>query len=132
MTNLNDFVSELRRDKARGEIAPHQIILLISFFHLSHSLKKGVFSIGEINMEFQRNWDLYCLQFKSRNNKVGMPLKALYNKGLIQLEIVDIINDFRNLNDLQSKISSVKLHKKLIHFLGIDDVHDFLISKINS
>lgn len=132
MDELEFFVSNLKRDKARGTIAPHQILLLISFYHLYNRTNKYIFEIKEIDDEFQKNWNLYKSMYQTTNRKLGMPLKALYNKKLLSIDFTDVIVDFRNLHELQNKISYVKFESSLIEFLKLNNVENFLISKIAS
>lgn len=71
--------------------------------------------ILSLNNEFQRVWKEHQNKFKSRKNKIGMPLKFLVNKSHIEIELTESINDFRNISELKSKISILKINNSLIN-----------------
>lgn len=129
--DINEFIDNLKRDKARGSLAPHQIILLIA---LSKIYKKSGVILTDIlilNSEFQEVWNTYKNQFKTTNNKLGMPLKAFVNKGYLTIQIIEEINDFRNLSDLESKISKLVIEDILITLFKADKIEEYLISRIS-
>ena len=129
--NREEFVNNLKRDKARGSLAPHQIILLIT---LSKIYKKGGANLTDIlilNSEFQEVWNTYKNEFKTTNNKLGLPLKAFVNKEYITIEISEEINDFRNLLELESKISKLVIEDILIKLFKADKIEEYLISRIS-
>ena len=96
--NTEEFVNNLKRDKARGNLAPHQIILLIALSNIYSISKSNLTDITTLNNEFQKVWKEYKNLFISKNNKVGLPLKAFVNRGYLNLIINECINDFRNIN----------------------------------
>ncbi len=83
-----------------------------------------------LNSEFQEVWNTYKNQFKTTNNKLGMPLKAFVNKGYLMIQINDEINDFRNLSELESKISKLVIEDVLITLFKVDKIEEYLISRI--
>lgn len=125
-----NFVDNLKRDKARGSLAPHQIILLIALSKIYNKSGKNLNDVLILNSEFQEVWNTYKNEFKTTNNKLGMPLKALVNKGYITIEICEEINDFRNLLELESKISKLVIEDVLTTFFKVDKIEEYLISRI--
>jgi hypothetical protein len=128
--NPEEFIDGLKRDRARGSLAPHQIILLISLLRIHHKSGKNLTDILILNSEFQEVWNTYKNQFKTNNNKLGMPLKAFVNKGYLTIQISEEINDFRNLSELESKISKLVIEDILITFFKEDNIEEYLISRI--
>jgi len=124
------FINELSRDKVRGTIAPHQIILLISFFNLYHATSRKQFEFKELADEFYASWKKYQHLFKSKNNNIGMPLHALYKRDLIEITVSYTIIDYRNIEELSQKIKYTSFNKELIKFLKTVDL-DYLESRIN-
>lgn len=116
------FIDNLRRDKASGNLAPHQIILLISFKALTSYFMKNQYHIDELIKEFDTNWSKYSHLFTTKNNNIGMPLKALLNKNLIEIKTNDAILNFRNRNEILTKIDSIKFSQELIAFLSSIDI----------
>jgi flagellar biosynthesis regulator FlaF len=126
----NEFIDSLKRDKARGNLAPHQIVLLLTLLNLHKENNSSILNIFSLNNEFQKVWNAYKNDFKTTNNKLGMPLKAFVNKGYVTIEISEEINDFRNLLELESKISKLEIADVLLTFLKIDKIEGYLISRI--
>lgn len=129
--DINEFIDNLNRDKARGSLAPHQVILL---FALAKIYKKSGAILTDIlilNNEFQEVWNNYKNEFKTTNNKLGMPLKAFLNKGYLTIQISEEINDFRNLSELESKISKLVIEDVLISIFKTEKVEEYLISRIS-
>ena len=122
MMNKDLFIDNLKRDKASGNLAPHQIILLISFLNLSAAFSKNQLILEELIKEFDTNWGKYSHLFTSKNNNIGMPLKALLNKNLIEIKVNEAILNFRSRTEILLKITSIKLSQELIAFLGIVDI----------
>ena len=73
------FIDGLKRDKARGFLAPHQIILLITLFDSFKENDLDTFDIVSLNSRFKENWKAHKNKFKTKNNKIGLPLKAFIN-----------------------------------------------------
>jgi hypothetical protein len=127
----NEFIDSLKRDKARGNLAPHQIILLLALLNLYKENNSSVLDIFTLNNEFQKVWNDHQDKFESKNNKIGLPLKAFVNKGYIELAVTNTINDFRNNLELESKISSLKFSDEIIKLFSNDNVKNYLISRIS-
>lgn len=125
------FVDDLKRDKARGSLAPHQIILLIALLRLYKKNGEILNDISILNSEFQEVWNTYKNEFKTTNNKLGMPLKAFVNKGYLTIKITEQINDFRNLSELETKISQVIIEDILISLFKIEKIEEYLVSRIS-
>jgi hypothetical protein len=128
--NPEEFINGLKRDIARGSLAPHQIILLIALSKIYKKSGKVLTDILILNTEFQEVWNIYKNEFKTTNNKLGMPLKAFVNKGYLTIQISEEINDFRNLSELESKISKLVIEDVLISFFKVDKIEEYLISRI--
>ena len=129
--NPQEFIDGLKRDKARGSLAPHQIILLIALSRIYKKSGKILSDILTLNSEFQEVWNSYKNEFKTTNNKLGMPLKAFVNKGYLTIKISEEINDFRNLSELESKISTLVIEDILITLFKADKIEEYLISRIS-
>jgi flagellar biosynthesis regulator FlaF len=129
--NLDGFINNLKRDRARGSLAPHQIILLIALLRLYRKNGKILNDISILNSEFQEVWNTYKNDFKTTNNKLGMPLKAFVNKGHLTIQITEQINDFRKVSELESKISQVVIEDDLILLFKTEKVEEYLISRIS-
>ena len=125
------FVDDLKRDKARGSLAPHQIILLIALLRLYKKNVEILNDISILNSEFQEVWNTYKNEFKTTNNKLGMPLKVFVNKGYLTIKITEQINDFRNLSELETKISQVIIEDILILLFKIEKIEEYLVSRIS-
>lgn len=129
--NPEEFIDGLKRDRARGSLAPHQIILLIALSKIYKESGKILTDILILNTEFQEVWNTYKNEFKTTNNKLGMPLKAFVNKGYLTIEISEEINDFRNLIELESKISKLVIEDYLISFFKIEKIEEYLVTRIS-
>lgn len=112
-----NFIDNLKRDKARGAIAPHQVLLLISLKILNDKKGNFDFNIEEVVDEFDSVWDKYERIFKSKSKIAGMPIKAFHNQGLIDLEFSSKIEDFRNRSMLLESVKTIKFHNNLTEFL---------------
>jgi hypothetical protein len=122
MDKYKFFIDNLKRDKARGNLAPHQIILLISFINLDSSFSKNQYNIDELIKEFDANWNINAHFFATKNNNIGMPLKALLNKNLIEIKTNEVIINYRNRNEISLKVGCIKLSQELMDFLNSVDV----------
>lgn len=129
--NPEEFIDGLKRDRARGSLAPHQIILLIALSKIYKKSGTILTNILILNSEFQEVWNTYKNQFKTTNNKLGMPLKAFVNKGYLTIEISEEIIDFRNLIELETKISKLVIEDNLIPLFKIEKIEEYLVSRIS-
>ena len=126
-----EFIDKLKRDKARGIIAPHQIVLLIALLNIYEQKGSSIFNIEEINFEFQKVWKEHSTKFNSNNNLVGMPLKALYNQGYITIEILNNIRDFRKLSNLIDNINVITLENDLLELFTFENIRSSLIYRLS-
>lgn len=126
-----EFINSLKRDRARGSLAPHQIILLIALSKVYKKSGKTLTDILILNIAFQEVWNTYKNEFKTTNNKLGMPLKAFVNKGYLTIEISEEINDFRNLIELETKISKLLIEDDLISLFKIEKIEEYLVTRIS-
>lgn len=113
----DDFIDNLKRDKARGNTAPHQVLLLITLHNLYNEKRHFDFEIKEIILSFDETWEKYEHLFQTKSKIVGMPLKAFYNQGFNGLEFYTEIKDFRNKNSLEQNIKAIVLNNSLKIFL---------------
>jgi hypothetical protein len=127
---INTFIDNLKRDKARGNLAPHQIILLITLSNIYSISKNDSTDINTLNSEFQKVWKEHKNLFISKNNKIGLPLKAFVNREYIQLITTDVINDFRNNLELEIKVKSIKMYKATTQLFQDSDIKKYLITRI--
>lgn len=127
---IDEFVDSLKRDKARGNLAPHQIILLISFSRLIRKTNDNHFDLFELIQTFDFVWQEKKDSFKSKNKNLGLPLRALINKGYVDVELNDDINDFRNKSELIEKIKSIKISSLLKSHLKEEYSENYLNSRI--
>lgn len=125
-----DFINNLKRDKARGNLAPHQLILLIALSKIYDKNKQNSIDISVLNRVFQEVWCKYQFKFKTTNNKMGLPLKAFINKEIIIIETNEEINDYRNYLELESKITDISMDNKLLLFLNFDQIEKYLVTRI--
>ncbi len=124
------FISKLNRDKAHSEIAPHQMILLISFYNLYHMKLKMEFEFTDLTNEFYINWQKYHHLFKSKNDNIVMPLASLEKRGLLVISVLPPIS-YRNNNEVIQKIKSISFSDELIKFLETVNL-DYLESRITN
>jgi hypothetical protein len=129
--NPEEFIDGLKRDRARGSLAPHQVILLIALAKIYKSSGRTINDISILNSEFQEIWNTYKNEFKTTNNKLGMPLKAFVNKGYVTIQISEQIIDFRKLSELESKISKLVIEDALISLFKTEKVEEYLVSRIS-
>jgi hypothetical protein len=129
--DINEFVDNLKRDKARGELAPHQIILLISLYNLCIVNNSQILTIEDLISTFNKVWKENQDKFKTKNCNLGMPLKVFINKGYLEIEIKEEIIDFRSKTELKSKISKIKINKILLNLFKNIEISDYLKTRIN-
>lgn len=127
---VDEFINDLKRDKARGNLAPHQIILLIALYNLSDKGNISDFNINELNTEFQKVWNEHQSKFRTKNNKIGLPLKAFLNREFIQIELTGDISDFRKNQELEDKISNIKIDTELSKILKTKELNKKLVERI--
>ena len=127
---MKDFIDNLKRDKARGELAPHQIILLISLNKLYSKNKSKIIEIGDLLDSFSLTWKEHQDRFKTKNCNLGMPLKVFVNKDYLEIEIKEEINDFRSKTELRSKITLVRINPLLTNILNSQKSKNYLESRI--
>lgn len=130
--NPKEFIDKLKRDKARGNLAPHQIILLITFLDIYIKNKSQSFDIVELENEFQKVWEHNKSDFVSTNNRIGLPLKAFLNKKFIRLTLRNEIKSFRKTEELKREISNIEIDKILVNLFRQDNLKIYLISRITN
>lgn len=128
---IDDLVESLNRDRARGKLAPHQILLLLALSKIFKNSESKSTNVNNLDLEFQKVWGEYRSLFETTNNNVGMPLKAFVNKGLVELEASEVISDFRNVKELSEKISYLTVQDELLNALCEEGVEEYLVSRID-
>ncbi|MEY3997110.1 MAG: hypothetical protein RL344_1453 [Pseudomonadota bacterium] len=119
------FVNGLKRDKARGQLAPHQLILLLAlltYIHTHHDdndkqLAKyaTILNMRQLNDYFQIIWKQHRHRFTSTNSKIGLPLQAFFNQHLVQLKFNSNIDDIRRTEELILKLDHIMLLPKILN-----------------
>ena len=127
---LNEFIDSLKRDKARGELAPHQIILLLTFLDVYESNQSINFQINQLIETFDKIWKEHQDKYQTKNKSIGMPIKAFYNKGLIEIDFTDTISDFRRNKELVTKITNIKIGNEIEKNLKKENIKEFLVKRI--
>ena len=130
--DINEFIDNLKRDKARGELAPHQIILLISLHKLYSENKSNTIEIDDLIDAFSLIWKEHQNSFKTKNCNLGMPLKVFVNNTYLEIGITQDINDFRSKTELRSKVTSIKINQFLLKLLKKNESYDYLKTRINT
>ena len=129
--NFEEFIDNLQRDKARGRLAPHQIILLIAISSLIQQKKSNdSINISELIESFDIVWKKNQSLYKTTNNNPGMPIKAFIDRGYLEVKQDEDIFDFRNRSELNSKIKKLIVSPFLYEFLNEGSVADYLKSRI--
>jgi predicted nucleotidyltransferase len=128
---INEFINNLKRDKARGDLAPHQIILLISLHKLYLENKSNVIEIDDLMSVFSLTWKEHQNSFKTKNNNLGMPLKVFVNKEYLEIEISEEINDFRSKTELIEKIIHIQISTILKNLFQQPETQKILLKRIN-
>ena len=129
---MNEFIDSLKRDKARGELAPHQIILLLTFLEVYESNQSINFQINQLIETFDKIWKVHQDKYQTKNKSIGMPIKAFYNKGLIEIDFTDTISDFRRNKELELKITNIRIGNELLKLLKTEKIKEYLIERIVS
>jgi hypothetical protein len=127
---MKDFIDNLKRDKARGDLAPHQILLLISLYKLYSESKSCIIEIVDLIDAFSLTWKENQNSFKTKNCNLGMPLKVFINRDYLEIQIKEDIIDFRNKTELKSKISSIKISPLLLNILSKQEISEYLKTRI--
>ncbi|MGY0391178.1 hypothetical protein ACW5R3_01295 [Bizionia sp. KMM 8389] len=129
---MKEFVDNLKRDKARGDLAPHQIILLLSLHKLYSENKSNTFEIDDLMDAFNLTWKEHQKSFKTKNCNLGMPLKVFVNKEYLEIDINEEINDFRSKTELRTKITSIIISQLLLTLLKKTEFYNYLKTRISS
>ena len=127
---MDEFIDSLKRDKARGELAPHQIILLLTFLEVYKSNQLINFQINQLIETFDKIWKEHQDKYQTKNKSIGMPIKAFYNKGLIEIDFTDTISDFRRNKELVTKITNIKIGNEIEKILKQENIKEFLVKRI--
>lgn len=128
---IKNFADNLKRDKARGNLAPHQIILLMSLHKIYSKNNSIVINISDLLETFKTIWKNNQNLFKSKNCNLGLPLRAFVNNGFLEISITAEIKDFRNRKELTNKISELKLSDLLLNILKEKDFYEYIKTRIN-
>jgi hypothetical protein len=128
---INEFIDNLKRDKARGELAPHQIILLISLHKLNSKKKSNILEIEDLMDAFNFTWKEHQNSFKTKNCNLGMPLKVFVNRGYLEIDIKEDIIDFRSKSELKSKITEIRISLILLSFFNNTEFEYYLKTRIS-
>jgi hypothetical protein len=127
---MKEFIDNLKRDKARGELAPHQIILLLSLHKLYSKNKSNIIEIGDLMDTFSLTWKEHQDSFKTKNCNLGMPLKVFVNKDYLEIEIKEDINDFRSKSELKTKITQIKINQVLLSLFNKNEFSAYIKKRI--
>lgn len=128
---MKEFVDNLKRDKARGDLAPHQIILLISLHKLYVENNSNIIEIGDLMDTFRFTWKEHQSSFKTKNSNLGMPLKVFVNRNYLEINIKEDINDFRSKTELKFKIKSLKINSVLLSLFQRPNLSEYLKTRIS-
>lgn len=127
---LEKFINDLNRDSVRGNIAPHQLVLLITFLRMFDSTIE-LFSFKELHVNFNKVWEELKLFFKTGNRDIIMPIKALTNQGHIKLHPNnEIYKSLHKVSDFEKYYKSVSLHQEFKEILSLPDVENYLIKRL--
>lgn len=128
---MKEFIDKLKRDKARGNLAPHQIILLLSLHKLYSENKSNIIEIDDLLDFFTITWKEHQNSFKTKNCNLGMPLKVFVNKDYLEIAIKEDINDFRSKRELRSKITEIRINRVLVNLFKNAQFIDYLKTRIS-
>ena len=128
---INEFIDNLKRDKARGDLAPHQIILLLSLHKLYLKNKSYVIEIEDLIDTFSLIWKEHQYSFKTKNCSVGMPLKVFVNRDYLEVDSKEDIIDFRNKTELKNKITQIKINPVLLRLFKQPEFPNYIKTRIN-
>lgn len=128
---IKEFIDNLKRDKARGELAPHQIILIISLYNLYIENNSKTLNIEDLISTFNKVWKENQDKFKTKNCNLGMPLKVFVNREYLEIDIKEDIVDFRSKTELTNKIIKIEICAILKNLFQKPDIKNEFINKIN-
>ncbi|SOC81567.1 hypothetical protein SAMN06296241_3146 [Salinimicrobium sediminis] len=115
---LETILEHLNRDKARGNIAPHQVILLIAISNHVEKYRRQLLPLPQVKEIFDEIWLHKEQLFRSNNTDIVMPLKALQRAELIHLRITeDQIQGVRSYNQLREVVTDIELSNELFEIL---------------
>jgi hypothetical protein len=81
---MKEFIDKLKRDKARGNLAPHQIVLLLSLHKLYSENKSKIIEIDDLMDFFSTTWKEHQNSFKTKNCNQKSPFKTfIVSRGFI-------------------------------------------------
>lgn len=107
---LGIILGALNRDRARGNKAPHQIILLISIAEYFKQNHRKIIPLENLYNLFTNIWMENEQALSSDNKDFVMPLKALYKMNLLQTSLeAPILNPIRSYNELKQRIFEIEL-----------------------
>jgi hypothetical protein len=129
---MKEFIDNLKRDKARGDLAPHQIILLLSLHKLYSKNKSNIIEIVDLIDTFSLIWKVHQNSFKTKNCNLGMPLKVFVNKDYLEIDKKEDINDFRSKTELRSNITEIRISQVLLKLFENTEFAAFLKKRINT
>jgi hypothetical protein len=111
---LKESIENLRRDQARGFVAPHQLILLMTICRHYQTTKESQVSLINLKDMFHEIWIENEQAFRSENPDIVMPIKALKRSGLISADIdQNLLKRIRTYSDLNNSITNIEISKPL-------------------
>jgi hypothetical protein len=128
---INEFIDNLKRDKARGELAPHQIILLISLYNSYTENNSETLHIEDLISTFNKVWKESQDRFKTKNCNLGMPLKVFVNRGYLEIDVKENIIDFRSKTELTNKITRIEISPVLQNLFQQPKILNHFYKQIN-
>lgn len=119
-SGLKAILDKLKRDSNKGILAPHQILLLITIQREFNSYNNIELSIKDIQCTYEIVWNEYRKSISSDNLNLGVPIRALKNQGLIEVNFYnesDPLKEkyYRIKNKLLEKVKSIILSENLIN-----------------
>lgn len=127
---LKSILENLNRDSNNGKLAPHQILLLIAMKREAYSLGSPILSIKSLKTKYVNVFNEYKEVLESGNRNFGMPIRALKNQQLIDINFNDDTTleekDYRIQNKLLDKVESVILSEELFTALNNCKEQDIL------
>jgi len=127
---LKESIENLRRDQARGFVAPHQLILLITICRHYQTTKESQVSLINLKDMFHEIWIENEQAFRSENPDIVMPIKALKRSGLISADIdQNLLKRIRTYSDLNNYITNLEISKPLAElFKNLNAAEDIIKS----